>query len=181
MAKMSEAKKKAFLARMAAGRKKAGGYAASRKKAGALRSYVVEDERSERVLGTYRAASPAAAISACMRKHPGHSRANLSAHAMPHAAGRVTGGRVAKRKRPASKRRAGETAMVHSTAVLPARKGHPRGKVGSGTPAVRLHRVETAIEDLARANHAIVSKVVEHEKRLNHVESTLSNWAKGRR
>jgi hypothetical protein len=180
---MTAAEKKAFLTRMAAGRKKAGGYSAGRvKSAGALRSYVVEDERTERVLGTYRAASPAAAITACMKRHKGHARANLSAHAMPSKAGRVTGRKVTRKgARKGSKRTAGATSIVHAPAVLPKRKGHPRGKIGSGTPAVRLHRVEAAVMDLARANHAIVGKVVEHEKRLNHIDSTLSNWAKGRR
>jgi hypothetical protein len=95
------------------------------------------------------------------------------------AAGRVAGGMV-KRRKPAPKRKAG-AAIKRLPAVLPKRKGHARGRVGGGTPAVRLARIETAVTDLARANHAIVSKVVEHEKRLNHVESTLSNWAKGRR
>ena len=97
--------------------------------AGALRSYVVEDERTERVLGTYRAASPSAAITACMRAHPGHSRANLSAHVMPaHSAGRVTGRKVAKPRKGAKKRRAGSTGMVRASAKHPARKGHEIGR-----------------------------------------------------
>jgi len=180
--KMTETEKRAFLKRMAAGRKRAGGYATGGKKAGAVRSYVVEDERTERVLGTYRAASPSSAITACMRAHPGHSRAHLSAHVMPaHSAGRVTGRKVAKPRKGARKRRAGSTGMVRASTMAPARKGHPAGKLGAGAPAVRLHRVEAAIEDLARANNAVVSKVIEHEKRLNSVEITLSNWAKNRR
>jgi hypothetical protein len=184
--KMTATEKKAFLKRMSAGRlkasgKKAGGKKAGGKKAGALRSYVVEDERSERVLGTYRAASPSAAITACMRRHPGHSRANLSAHVMPLQAGRVTGRKVAKPRKSAKRRRAGSAAMVHAGAAMTARKGRQGGAMGSGTPVARLQRVESAVMDLARANHAVVTKVVEHERRLNSVESTLSNWAKGRR
>jgi hypothetical protein len=185
MAKMTAAAKKAFLKRMSAGRLKAGGKMAGGKKAGALRSYVVEDERSERVIGTYRASSPSAAITACMRAHPGHNRANLSAHVMPgHSAGRVTGRKVAKVTKPrksAKRRRAGSAGMVPAGAAMTARKGRQGGAMGTGTPAVRLQRVESAVMDLARANHAVVAKVVEHERRLNSVESTLSNWAKGRR
>jgi hypothetical protein len=163
--------------------KSAGGYSAGRvKSAGQLRSYVVEDERTERVLGTYRAASPSAAITACMRRHPGHSRANLSAHVMPSKAGRVTGRKITRKPaRKASKRRAGSAAMVHAGAAMPARKGRQSGAMGTGTPVARLQRVESAVMDLARANHAVVSKVVEHERRLNTMETTLSNWAKGRR
>ena len=86
-----------------------------------------------------------------------------------------------KPRKGARKRRAGSTAMVKAPAVLPARKGHPRGKIGAGTPAVRLSRVEHAVMDLARAQGAVVSKIVEHERRLNSVENTLSTWAKGRR
>jgi hypothetical protein len=179
--KMTATEKKAFLKRMSAGRLKAGGKKAGGKRAGALRSYVVEDERSERVLGTYRASSPSAAITACMRKHPGHNRANLSAHVMPgHSAGRVTGRKVTPRK-SAKKRRAGSAGMVPAGAAMTARKGRQGGAMGTGTPVARLQRVESAVMDLARANHAVVAKVVEHERRLNSVESTLSNWAKGRR
>jgi hypothetical protein len=183
MAKMTATQKRAFLKRMSAGRAKAGKASTGRaKSAGALRSYVVEDERSERVLGTYRAASPSAAITACMRRHPGHSRAHLSAHVMPSKAGRVIGRKVVRKPaRKAAKRRAGSAAMVHAGAAMPARKGRQSGAMGSGAPMVRLQRVEGAIMDLARANHAVVSKVVEHERRLSSVESTLSNWAKGRR
>lgn len=96
------------------------------------------------------------------------------------AAGRVAGAMV-KRRKPTPKRRAGAAGMARVPAILPKRKDHPRGRVGGGTPAVRMARIETAVTDLARANHAIVSKVVEHERRLNSVESTLSNWAKGRK
>lgn len=56
-----------------------------------------------------------------------------------------------------------------------------RGALGSGTPVQRVARLEGAVMDLARAQSATVSKVVEHERRLSHVESTLSSWAKGRR
>jgi hypothetical protein len=99
-------------------------------------------------------------------------------------AGRVTGRKVAKVAKPrkgTKKRRAGSAAMVHAGAAMPVRKGRQSGAMGSGTPVARLRRVESAVMDLARANHAVVSKVVEHERRLNSVESTLSNWAKGRR
>ena len=99
-------------------------------------------------------------------------------------AGRVTGRKVAKVAKPrkgAKKRRAGSAAMVHAGAAMTARKGRQSGAMGSGTPVARLQRVESAVMDLARANHAVVTKVVEHERRLNTMESTLSNWAKGRR
>ena len=121
MAKMTAAQKKAFLARMAAGRVKAG----------------------------------------------------------KAAAGRVTGRKVVRKStRKGAKRSA---AMVHAGAAMTASKGRQSGAMGTGTPVARLKRVEGAIMDLARANHAVVSKVVEHERRLNTVESTLSNWAAGRR
>lgn len=186
MAKMTAVQKKAFLRRMAAGRVKAGKAAGApatmrAKSAGQLRSYVVEHERTERVLGTYRAASPGAAITACMRRHPGHSRANLSAHVMPSKAGRITGRKVTRNAGGMVKRRAGSAAMAHAGAAMPARKGRQSGAMGTGTPVARLQRVESAVMDLARANHAVVAKVVEHERRLNSVETTLSNWAKGRR
>ena len=68
MAKMNPAEKKAFPARMAKGRRKAGNAAGmGTKSAGALRSYVIEGQGTERVLGTYRATTPASAISTCMK------------------------------------------------------------------------------------------------------------------
>lgn len=82
---------------------------------------------------------------------------------------------------PKGTRSAGSTAIVKGPAVLPARKGHPRGKIGEGTPAVRLHRVEAAVMDLASANRAIVAKVVEHEHRITKTESAISAWMKGRK
>lgn len=202
MAKMNPTQKKAFLARMAKGRRSAGA-ASSR----AVRSYRIHNDSSGQDLGVYRGASSAAAIRSMLRDagDDGPVSPNLRATLVRSAAkgrrsagvaaGRVAGAMV-KRRKPAPKRKAGAAGMMHAKkppkrkagaamkrlpAVLPKRKNHPRGMVGGGTPAVRLARIETAVTDLARANHAIVSKVVEHERRLTSAETTLSNWARGRK
>jgi hypothetical protein len=185
MAKMNTTQKKAFLARMAKGRRSAGAAAGmgAKSAAGSTAGYYEIVDRLGRndLVGRgneFSSRKSAAKALASLRRDKSEDYTNFKIRHV-RSAGRVAGGMV-KRRKPAPKRKAG-AAIKRLPAVLPKRKGHARGRVGGGTPAVRLARIETAVTDLARANHAIVSKVVEHEKRLNHVESTLSNWAKGRR
>lgn len=193
MAKMTAVQKKAFLKRMSAGRAKAGKASTGRAKAGRITGrkvtrnagaasmvakagagstagyYEIVDRLGRNDLvgrgNKFRSRKSAAKALASLRRDKSEDYTNFKIRHV-RSAERGAGGMV--------KRRAGSAAM-------PARKGRQSGAMGSGAPMVRLQRVEGAIMDLARANHAVVSKVVEHERRLNSVESTLSDWAKGRR
>lgn len=183
--KMNPTEKKSFLARMAKGRRNADAAGMGAKRAGGMHNYNIRNNVSGQDLGVYRASSPTAAIKAMLRDAGHDARPNRRSSGRKDAtsenlratrvreAGRVAGAMV--------KRKSAAGAGMASAGALPARKGHPRNKIGKGSHSVRMTRMETAVVDLARANHAIVSKVVAHEQRLNSVEQTLSNWARGRK
>lgn len=179
MANLTGEAKREFLARMAAGRARAGAGGGGKRGA---RLYRVWNDASGMDLGNYRASSAAAAIKAMLRdaNHKGPASPNLRAAPVgKKAAGAV--GRPVSRKIAAKKRSKKRSKKSAGLAKLPGRTVHPRGKIGTGTPAQRLVRVEHAVMDLARVNQTVVTKLVDHEKRIGKVEGIASRLLAGMR
>lgn len=120
----------------------------------------------------------------------GKTMANLTGEAKRKflarmAAGRAKNGKKAGvtgkpvyRKKKTSKKKKPARGLSKRGSGMTSKK--PAGQLGKGSPATRLKRVEVAVRDLAKANNAVVKVVVDHEKRLGHVESVARNWIDGR-